>query len=386
MAPSIAIKVVGQKKKPLKILDPMMGSGTVLALAQANGHRTFGIDIDPLAVLISKVWTRSINKKRVRAEAQMLLTRSQRRAKLLTLKHAYPKGADQETRDFISYWFDPIARIQLTALARSITEIRDEKIRDVMWCSLSRLIIAKKVGVSLAMDLSHSRPHKAFEEAPIKPFDKFVSVAGRVIDSCVEIGDNKGHAPIIRKGDARNLPIKTNSIDLVLTSPPYLNAIDYIRCSKFSLVWMGHRIKDLRVVRSTSVGSELGSDVASHDEQVTDVLDKLKLRPQLSPRNTAILARYVYDMRESVREVARVLAPKGKAVYVVGENTLKGTYIRNSALMKEVAEQAGLAFRGQQVRILPNNRRYLPPPTKKRAADLDVRMRREVVMTFQKSE
>ncbi|HEX7724134.1 MAG TPA: hypothetical protein VF438_00110 [Candidatus Paceibacterota bacterium] len=386
MAPSIAIKVVGQKEKPLRVLDPMMGSGTVLALAQANGHRTFGIDIDPLAVLISKVWTRPINKDIARAEARAVLQRAKRRLRLLTSKNAYPKGSDQETRDFISYWFDPMARRQLTALVRSIEEIKDQTIKDVLMCSMSRLIITKKVGVSLAMDLSHSRPHKVFEEAPIKPFDKFISAAERVIDNCIEKTKEKGKgkSPIVCKGDARKLPIKSGSIDLVLTSPPYLNAIDYIRCSKFSLVWMGYLISSLREVRSTSVGSELSSDVASQDKQVIEVFKKLKITPRLSQRNEAILARYIYDMRKSVSEVARVLDTNGRAVYVVGENMLKGTYIRNSALMKAVAEQEGLIFREQQVRILPANRRYLPPPTRRRAADLDVRMRREVVMTFEK--
>src|SRR3989344_2361392 len=91
MAPGIALKVVGRKEKPLRILDPMMGSGTVLALAQANGHRTFGIDIDPLAVLISRVWTRPIDKKSARVEAIAVLKRAQRRFASLPAKRAYPK-------------------------------------------------------------------------------------------------------------------------------------------------------------------------------------------------------------------------------------------------------------------------------------------------------
>jgi len=48
---------------------------------------------------------------------------------------------------------------------------------------------------------------------------------------------------------------------VVLTSPPYLNAIDYMRCSKFSLVWMGHTIRELRNIRADSVGTEASSVV-----------------------------------------------------------------------------------------------------------------------------
>ena len=181
MAPGIALRVVGEKEKPLRILDPMMGSGTVLALAQANGHKTIGIDIDPLAVLISKVWTRTINREKALLEAAEVLRRAQRKAASLTVKNSFPKGADDETRNFITYWFDPVVRKQLTALAWAINDVKSERVRDVLWCAISRLIIVKKVGVSLAMDLSHSRPHKVFDKALIKPFDKFLSSVDRVV-------------------------------------------------------------------------------------------------------------------------------------------------------------------------------------------------------------
>ena len=54
MAPGIALDVVEKCEEPLRILDPMSGSGTVLAVAQTVKHHAIGIDTDPLAVLISK--------------------------------------------------------------------------------------------------------------------------------------------------------------------------------------------------------------------------------------------------------------------------------------------------------------------------------------------
>src|SRR5262249_36850262 len=143
------------------------------------------------------------------------------------------------------------------ALSYSVEETTDDAVRDVLWCAFSRLIITKQSGASLAMDLSHSRPHKKFKTAPAKPFNKFLNAVERVVDNCISVRDaNRGPAPSLREGDARHLPFAKGSIDLVLTSPPYLNAIDYMRCSKFSLVWMGHTIESLRRLRTNSVGSE----------------------------------------------------------------------------------------------------------------------------------
>ena len=54
----------------------------------------------------------------------------------------------------------------------------------------------------------------------------------------------------------QSIPIKDGIADLVVTSPPYLNAIDYLRGHKLSLVWMGHQIEELRELRSANIGSE----------------------------------------------------------------------------------------------------------------------------------
>lgn len=137
-------------------------------------------------------------------------------------------------------------------------------------------------------------------------------------------------------GDARKLPLADGSIDLVLTSPPYLNAIDYMRCSKFSLIWMGYTVGELGDIRSESVGTECGDHAAREDENVKRIIRDLRLTPKLSPRHEAILAHYISDMMQSVRECARVLVPEGRAAYVVGENTIRGTFIPNAKIVTAV--------------------------------------------------
>jgi len=386
MAPGIALEVVVDGARQLRVLDPMMGSGTVLALARSKGHRAVGVDIDPLAVLISRVWTTKVDPEAVRDKAREVLHRARRAFTCLAIRDAYPRHADNETRAFVAYWFDGDARRQLAALAGVIRGIRDKTIRDALWCAFSRLIIAKTSGASRAMDLSHSRPHRVFARAPAKPFRHFLTAVNRVVDNCIdESSRTRGPATCIHEGDARALPLRDASIDLVLTSPPYLNAIDYIRCSKFSLVWMGYSVGHLRRLRAASVGTEVGSGADGNDPEIRRVIARLKLRPRLAPREEAVLVRYVEDMWRALREVARVLVPGGKAVYVVGENTVRGTYIRNSVIVEEVAQLCGLELEERCVRRLPANRRYLPPPSLSgRPAALDGRMRREVVLAFRR--
>ncbi|HXI05427.1 MAG TPA: hypothetical protein VNJ49_03710 [Bradyrhizobium sp.] len=386
MAPGIALDILASEPEPIRVLDPMMGSGTVLAVARARGHTAFGIDIDPLAVLLARVWTTSVDVAGVERKARDVLERAEARLSNCKLADAYPRWADLETRSFVRYWFDGHTRRQLTCLATAIRSVRDARIRDTLWCAFSRLIITKQAGASLAMDLSHSRPHKAFSRAPIDPFDKFPSAVKQVLKNCIGRDQrDRGPAAKAKLGDARKLPLQDGTIDLVLTSPPYLNAIDYMRCSKFSLVWMGYSVNELSGIRGDSVGAESGDKGAREDEDIGKIITSLRLSPKLSSRHEAVLAHYIDDMRQAVMEAARVLSPRGRAVYVVGENTVRGTFIPNAKIVSAVAEMSGLKTEGRRARHLPANRRYLPPPTSQNAPDaLGARMRREVILSFSK--
>jgi len=386
MAPGIALAALGETNRPLRVLDPMVGSGTVLAVARARGHRAYGFDLDPLAVLLAGVWTRTLDREEAKETALNVLSRAKTYMRQLSVAVAYPSGSDADTRDFIRYWFDPYARRQLASLASAIQHAHDASIRDALWCGFSRLIITKQAGASLAMDLSHSRPHREFERAPIKPFDRFVSAVDVVISNCPEAGaEPVGPVTRVTQGDARHLGIDNGSIDLVLTSPPYLNAIDYIRCSKFSLVWMGYAANELRKIRADSVGTEASRAEALDADWVQALIKQLRLKPALSTRDYGLLATYAWDMGRALAEVSRVLKNGGRAVYVVGESTSKGTFIRNSKIVTAVAERHGLKLVGRHSRVLPANRRYLPPPKRgAREAKLDARMRREVVVELLK--
>jgi hypothetical protein len=385
MAPGIALEVMSGIDES-RVLDPMMGSGTVLAVARASGHRGFGFDVDPLAVLISRVWTTALDPDQIREKAGCVLENARDEFKDITVADAYPINADEETREFVRYWFDEYARRQLTALSLAIRSARDQTTSDALWCAFSRLIISKQSGASRAMDLSHSRPHRRFDVAPEKPFKKFLASVERVVANSIDRGGrDRGYKPVAKLGDARNFALPDKSIDLVLTSPPYLNAIDYLRCSKFSLVWMGYNICDLRRIRTQSIGAEAAKDSPLDDPEVKSVVEGLKLRPKLDQRHENILGRYIHDMRKAIAEVARVLTCPGKAVYVVGENSLRGTYIRNSIIVTKLAELAGLSLCERRSRALPANRRYMPPPSSGHTGGaIEARMRRELVLSFAK--
>jgi hypothetical protein len=381
MAAHIPWEILSPRRGCLRVLDPMAGSGTSLIAGRAAGHITYGVDADPLAVLIARVGTANAKIACIEECGRRVL-RSAKRIKV-SGDNAYPHDANEETREFVRYWFDLSSRKQLSALARAIQNVDDRSARKFLWCAFSRMIITKDAGVSLARDVSHSRPHKSFERAPVKPFEIFEGALQRTLKACFFQGKRSGPKAQLWHGDARRLPLGSESIDVVITSPPYLNAIDYMRGHKMSLVWMGHQIETLRKIRSGSVGAECGAPVVS-GKDIDTVVRTMGRVHRLPDRIQKMIRRYVRDMNGVISEISRVLIAKGQAVMVMGDCTLQDIYIRNSAAIRLLAANHRLKLVSERRRRIPDSRRYLPPPRRASSDALAKRMRTEVILSFRK--
>src|SRR5581483_6586590 len=104
----------------------------------------------------------------------------------------------------------------------------------------------------------------------------------------------------------------------------------------------------------------------------------------LPGRFQGMIRRYVSDMNAVMSEIARVLVQRGQAVLVIGDCTLRGFYIRNSAAIRLLAANHSLDLLSERRRRIPDKRRYLPPPQKKSGEALAKRLRTEVILSFRK--
>jgi SAM-dependent methyltransferase len=380
----IAVSVAGRASR-LRVLDPMSGSGTTIAMARLLGHKAIGFDTDPLAVLIARAWSADLDPDLLRRSAAAVVGRARLLVRNLALKDAYPRNADDETRAFARYWYDETARRQLAALAMTIGRVRDGVLRSLLWCAFSRLIIVKSRGVSLGMDVAHSRPHKVYERAPIKPFRAYQHAANVIARHSPFADGRRRPSASVQRGDARDLPISDGSVDFVITSPPYLNAIDYLRGHRLSLIWLGHSVREIRAIRATNVGTEVSDRSIGDNGHVASAIGRMGDVESLPDREIGMLTRYVIDMDHAIAEMTRVLSPGGRAVLVIGDSTIRSVFVRNSRALAYLGKHNGLTLVNSRRRPLPANKRYLPPPCAEGAgARLENRMRAEVILTFQK--
>lgn len=381
MAPELAIGELQCLRGKRLVLDPMAGSGTVLREASDRGHRAIGYDVDPLAVLMAKVWTTPVDHGVIVDTAKKVIANAHRKREVVL---PWIDG-DEKALEFTRYWFGLKQRRRLRRLAWAIAEqsrgadAETRRALDVLRLALSKIVVTKDGGASLGRDISHSRPHRAWDTSPYDVFDGF-ECAVRSLRKTLSEEPPAGRVRV-QCGDARRMRLRPGSVDLVLTSPPYLNAIDYLRGHRLALVWLGYSLSTLRSIRSESIGAERAPSSGALSEGVLSIRSAMVSARKLEPRHLRMVERYAHDLSKLMAGTKRVLAPKGRAVFVVGNSCLRGAFIRNSAGVVGAGKLAGLRLTNELERELPESKRYLPLGGAANAA-LEKRMRTESVLTF----
>ena len=375
MAPEIALRRMEFLDETDLLLDPMCGSGTVLRAGVEHGIPVVGVDLDPMAVLMAGVWCNPPSRSQLLNDAHEVLGAA---AESELMDPNELPWVDAETSEFMNFWFAEGQRTELAKLAGAMYG-SPLPAADALRVALSRIIITKDRGASLGRDISHSRPHRVATESDFDvptEFMKSVRRLGERLNSEMIRAEST-----VLRGDSRSLPsqIADNSVSAVITSPPYLNAIDYLRGHRLSLVWLGHDVGAIRSIRSGSIGVER----ALTDETI-DVLPYVITDRNYSPAQKILgwSTRYLRDARVASEEVARVLAPAGTVTMVVGNSNVRGCRVDNARMYVDALSGAGLQVTATVEREIPQRSRYLPTSAGSALAD---RMRVETIISAEKS-
>uniref|UniRef100_A0A7C6EC73 site-specific DNA-methyltransferase (cytosine-N(4)-specific) n=1 Tax=candidate division WOR-3 bacterium TaxID=2052148 RepID=A0A7C6EC73_UNCW3 len=254
------------------VLDPFIGSGTTAIEAQLLGINCVGIDISPICVLQSKVKTESIDVLSQIVEWKEEITK-RIRPSLFNL--------DGKT------------------INDCINLIPDEKVRNFYK-------MAKLVAIS-----DNARRRREFSNAFLKNLELMISSISDYVEIIRKLNLRLGKMDI-NVGDSRVLPLNDESIDGIITSPPYSIALDYVSND-------AHALKDL------------GYDLSEIREKFIGVRGKGQIRIDL----------YNEDMKKSLKEMFRVLKPKKYAVIVIGNATYMGHEVKTVEFIIAYAEKIG---------------------------------------------
>ena len=365
------------------VLDPMMGSGTTIVESFLANRRAIGIDIDPLALRLCKTKTTPLAVDQVAVYGNKVLEHAQKE-----LQHEDKLRQDLAARfgeaeqKFIDYWFLASTQLELVSLLRQLEQVDEPACRAFLKLVFSSIIITKSGGVSMARDLAHTRPHRIDDKVPRPALNEFKKRLAKNLGSLAELNTASSQVRLFR-GNAQQLPLQNHCIDLIVTSPPYAsNAIDYMRAHKFSLVWLGHSIKDLSKLRGEYIGHDAVASVSllKLPDYAAQVISSLA---KVDPKKSRTLHRYYSEMTLCLTEIARVLKPGKAAVVVVGSSNMRGIDTHTDVCLGDIGKQVGLDLVHIGVREIDRDKRMMP--ARRNATNLtqiEERMHEEYVIGF----
>jgi hypothetical protein len=276
----------------------------------------------------------------------------------------------------LNYWFPPQLTAALAAIAEVAHQCQEPHYERVALLSLSASIISKWPNtLSYAMDVDHTRPHRRVQrfsldrvlKTYLNRLDRSLACLGRLHDVYRDAGvlsHASDFSRVIYPHDAREplSAIQDESQALIMTSPPYFNAVDYPRAHRMSVCWMnGYAPADL-ASRRNYIGlrhaAEFIPDVwLQAHPRVRRLLPALVLdHSSLGKRLCAFFA----DLEAVLNQLWRVLRPGGRVVFVIANNMLKSARIESHAVLTELARDVGFIEIETNSRVIAGLHRRFP--------------------------
>lgn len=293
------------------IFDPFCGCGTALLEAALMGRRAIGVDLNPLAVLISRVKTTRLSVQEFRQLRSFLSRFSQ---EFLNGKPSLGHFPVPEFKNRTK-WFTPEALAELAAIKARIEQVRTPVVRDVLLACFSAIIVKASNQES---DTRWKAVNKGRKRGDSLRF--FAEKVETVIGRLRELADLLPSAHVrVQQTNAKDVSfIKGSSVDLVVTSPPYMNSFDYYLYHKLRMFWLGF---DHYAVQEQEIGSR--------NKHCDDGLG---------------LGDYLSEMEATMKEMRRVLKNGAFAAFVIGDSILRAKLVEMDRGYKSIANKTGLRF------------------------------------------
>ena len=370
------------------VYDPFCGSGTALPAGLMLRRRVVGSDIDVLAGMLSTI--KCAPASRAVYDAWRPAFDARVKEALGTIVRCWPPaespapGGTLTVGPFrlllprfpeLTYWFPPQLIAFLAAIAAEAHASDDEHLQQVALVSLSASIIAKWPNtLSYAMDVDHTRPHRRVQRFTR---ERVLEIYRRRLDRTVnslallhEIYTRAGvadrlaqDAKVIYPHDARQPApgVEDESQALIVTSPPYFNAVDYPRAHRLSVCWMNGRAPADVTSRKNYMGIRyVGQEGGEQWFNERPGLTRFVPMPIRTNGRLTKLAAFFGDLDAALRQMWRVLRPGGHAVVVIADNTVKGHRVEAHAALAEIARQVGFAEVARRPRAIDTVRRRFP--------------------------
>ena len=343
--------------------DLFMGSGTTIACAISRGYRASGTDINYISELITRVKSTPISPTFLNKKIEKLLLDLSFLESLDLYSDPSIKPYIPETNiDRIDYWFKPEVKAELGIILARIKEEPNIGIRNFLMVCFSHIL--KTVSIWL---MGSTKPTRDFNKKTQKPFICFKRHLRKMEKRNKEfwnivpehIRDNLGAYLNIKRGDARKQPVDDETVDIQITSSPYVTSYEYADLHQLSTLWLEYS-SDLSEYRKEFIGTAYKKYEDRHlkSKIAQSIVNQMTLKDKKMAKE---IEAFFIDMQECFDETYRILKYDGRCCYVIGNTALRKVEILNAEVFAESMQYSGLVIdriikREIPSKILPQKR------------------------------
>jgi len=363
------------------ICDIFCGSGTALVESKLLGRNAYGIDLNPLAIFLAKAKINLINPPKLTDEYFKLL---------LEIKKIKDRGVKKPIFKNIDFWFKPKVIIQLAKIKEAISKIKDVNIRNYFMVPFSETVrlssntkngefklvrIKKEKLENYSPDVSGMFKKKT--EANIKGMKDFYEDANRKVWTKIIYGDS-----------SKSNGIKENSIDCIVTSPPYGDSrttVAYGQFSRLSAQWIDI-FKDPN--EASGVDNELlGGKATRTLEHALDskyLKDSLNKIAKIDEKRAKDVLSFYIGLNDCLKQAYKILRSKKYFCLVVGNRLVKQVRIPTDFIIVELGEKIGFTCEDVFVRNIPGKRMPIKNSPTNKVGELEETMNKESIVILRK--
>lgn len=311
--PQLVNKFFRQYCKPgFKIIDPFCGSGTALVEGILNGMDSVGIDLNPIAFIISKAKTNCYSNEDIDSIKKFISLFQNHSTNGLFENEIDLKNIKLPDFPNREHWFQENVSYELAFLKNEIDKVNNSNVKSLLYCAFSKIIV--KVS-NQDSEVRYSAKNKNHPNGIV--YSSFVDTVLNYIQNISSIEYKITAKAEIHNGDSVQILRKyiNDYFDFVITSPPYINTFDYYLYHKQRMFWLGF---DHRPVRKNEIGNHHRIDTKKFDVAKEE---------------------YINSMRQIMNELSRVSKQNSYFVMVIGDGIVDGTTIDMSEVISEICDK-----------------------------------------------
>lgn len=355
MIPQIANRLIRENSsKGQTVLDPFCGSGSVLVEALSLGRNAIGVDINHLAIMIARAKTTPIHPNDLAPIIDEVLEDVQQKI-LLNRESKYK--SDIFYFKNINHWFKKDVINDLSIIKECIDKIRthSRSIYSLLRVCFSATVL-KTSNIAFADNpyFARAKTGEALQKHSPNVFETFEQRMRDYLDRTKEFHHirPKDVSSEILQHDSRNMPLEDESVDLIVTSPPYgeeTHTMAYSRFTKLSLRWLGFTPGDINKQAMISLGGTI--TVFRETSPTLDLLYKELAKKDV--RRAKEVFSFFWDYKKCIDEIYRVLRRNRLACIVIGDRSALGLNVPNRKITEELGRISGFSHEVTYQREIP---------------------------------